>query len=172
MFSPSTTNNYAASGSGASNTGSTSESANSPYRRRRPLYVGAGYSAQSSRRRKQGTAIFGSSSTLGGDMRRSQSAGNISEMNSGIEETSSSVAEGKKRRIDDASDSGLSRSVSLGSLASPTSPVQAPTPPLVSVKSSSLAQKFAVATPVRPSPLWQVSKAGKFAANFVFTDSH
>lgn len=101
-------------------------------------------------------------------MRRSQSAGNISEMSGGIEEAGSSVAEGKKRRIDDAPDSGLPRSVSLGSLASPTSPVVAVVPSVTAVKAGSLAQKFAVATPVRPSPLWQVSKAGKFTLSLVY----
>lgn len=70
---------------------------------------------------------------------------------------SQSVADGKRRKFD-AEESTIPRSSSAGTLTSISAPSPVPAPVQ---KYVAAAQKFApLVTPSRPSPLWQVSKAG------------
>lgn len=146
-----------------------------PFRRRRPLYVGAGYST--ARRRKQNGSPAGSFRSEEDALRSSHSESMLSSRT--MDEAMTSTADGKRRRIDDEMDrpsdlavGNLSRSLSMG--ASPKSSIFAATSsgiasyskdqqhPLSSIPLNNLLSQPQV-TPVRHSPLWQVSQAGKRA---------
>ncbi|KAM0752074.1 hypothetical protein T439DRAFT_200308 [Meredithblackwellia eburnea MCA 4105] len=125
-----------------------------PFRRRRPLYVGAGYSSQSARRRKQGSAIFGYVDGI----KKSNSEGSLN--GPGAADATESVAEGKRRKVDDPESSNSSSSGLLGSDSSSSA---APAPSTSSTSTSKAPiikpRPSISATPAKPSPLWQVSKA-------------
>lgn len=124
------------------------------FRRRRPIYVGAGYSSQSARRRKTNAAALGSD----GGLTRSQSVGMVYEM-SGSKSREPSVADGKRRKVvEDDDDAPPTFALEQSLPASPAKSVAASP----AKASTSLAPKPAViSTPARPSPLWQVSQAGE-----------
>ncbi|KAK4049133.1 hypothetical protein OIV83_004349 [Microbotryomycetes sp. JL201] len=128
--------------------GSPAPSSQSPangFRRRRPIYVGAGYSSASARRRR--------------------TAGNASEALSRSHSDmslGSPVADGKRRRMDNDEHDDASVAPPTTSLSTlpPPSPVQStsvtsPKPAIPATFSRLTSQS----TPVKPSPLWQVSKA-------------
>lgn len=138
--------------SGAGSATGAAGSASSPFRRRRPVYVGAGYSSQSARRRKTGSSIFSE-----GALKRSQSEGIVFSLLDKPEV--SSVVDGKRRRVEEPVEEPVA--VAPAPVAAPASvpTTGAPTKPASSVFA---APKFsALTTPARPSPLWQVSKAGE-----------
>lgn len=155
FLSPSTSRRpVSASGSSVSST--TPAPIDAAFRRRRPIYVGAGYSAQSARRRKPTPSVFGSNEGL----KRSQSESMVYELAEGP--AASTVADGKRRKVEEQ-DGGMSKSASLGSLATLAAPpVASPAPAPRAGPSALSSQKPSVVatTPARPSPLWQVSKAG------------
>lgn len=131
-----------------------SASSSALFRRRRPVYVGAGYSSQAARRRKANAAAASGE----GGLTRSQSVGMVYEM-SGSKTEEPSVADGKRRKVvedsDDAPPPFATTEVPI-----PPSPSVAPSPAKASVP---LGPKYSViSTPARPSPLWQVSKAGPY----------
>lgn len=141
--------------------GSTSASTNAnstpgSYRKRRPIYVGAGYSSQAARRRRMNAVIDADSR-----LRRSQSDSHVSDLVD--DQAQSSVAAGKRRRVEADDDDDAPPPFSNVSADS----VQPSPAPKSSIRSSatsnnlnSLSRPSApVATPARPSPLWQVSKA-------------
>ncbi|KAL8276976.1 hypothetical protein RQP46_010611 [Phenoliferia psychrophenolica] len=140
----------AASTSTANGNGSTTTPA---FRRRRPLYVGAGYSSQSARRR----ATKASSSNGEGFLKRSQSesSGLGQPAAAAVDEPEETVAEGKRRRVEEPVGGGaIKKSATEGNLAGMLGE------PRKTVVVAPLVPKFApVTTPARPSPLWQVSKA-------------
>lgn len=146
--------------------GSVSQS--SPFRRRRPIYVGAGYSSQGSRRRKQGAQSTGDQG-----LTRSKSDGMVYEMANGSSGASggSGLADGKRRRVDEEAPSnvplesgfGLRGSTSTPSFSSSPEPSSEPKRMSTLTKATSSLLSYAkpvTTTPARPSPLWQVSKAG------------
>ncbi|GAA5874925.1 hypothetical protein JCM1840_007152 [Sporobolomyces johnsonii] len=124
------------------------------YKKRRPLYVGAG---QSSRRRK----------SLAAGLAKSQSESSLFSLSS----AEPSVADGKRRRTehdqeDDNPVASLDDIVNAAPSAVPP-PSSAPAP-VTSVSGPhkaqekpkpSLARFTGTSTPAKPSPLWQVSKA-------------
>lgn len=145
--------------------GSVSQS--SPFRRRRPIYVGAGYSSQGSRRRKQGAQSTGDQG-----LTRSKSDGMVYEMANGSSGASggSGLADGKRRRVDEEAPSnvplesgfGLRGSTSTPSFSSSPEPSSEPKRMSTLTKATSSLLSYAkpvTTTPARPSPLWQVSKA-------------
>lgn len=115
----------------------------SPFQRRRPLYVGAGYSPNNSaRKRKQQTAYAG------------EIVSDRPKFEEEVEENGragyGTVAEGKRRKMDDDS------SVAM------TSEVPPPARPVAAAVSALTSQKpTPISIPNRPSPLWQSSKAGE-----------
>ncbi|SGY14904.1 BQ5605_C013g07160 [Microbotryum silenes-dioicae] len=131
-----------------------------PYRRRRPIYVGAGYSSRSARRNRTPGSH---SASNGSNLTRSQSeGGSLNSLGA-----NSSAAEGKRRRVE-AEDAPPAPSTSnLSYAASPGPSAPASPSPAAAMTDSSKTSIFsrakitanAVSTPVRPSPLWQVSKA-------------
>ncbi|KAM0786529.1 hypothetical protein ACM66B_001986 [Microbotryomycetes sp. NB124-2] len=135
--------------------GSPGAAAQSPatgFRRRRPIYVGAGYSSASARRRR--------TANLAADaLSHSQSEASLSSSLTG----SSAVIDGKRRKMDDDEhDNELSAPPTL-SLANqaPASPAASTSTAKTTGPGSRLAVSSATAhsTPAKPSPLWQVSKA-------------
>ncbi|SCV70327.1 BQ2448_1721 [Microbotryum intermedium] len=160
-ISPSAASNNSMFGDvGASPSTSMSESTagHTPYRRRRPIYVGAGYSSRSARRNR--TPGSHSAST-GSNLTRGQSEGGLLNSLGGT----NSTAEGKRRRVEAedvppvASTSNLSYSASPGPSASPSPAPSSTDNTKPSIFSRAKVTANAVSTPVRPSPLWQVSKA-------------
>ncbi|ORY70641.1 hypothetical protein BCR35DRAFT_307947 [Leucosporidium creatinivorum] len=129
-----------------------SASSNAPFRRRRPVYVGAGYSSQAARRRKANAAAANGE----GGLTRSQSVGMVYEM-SGSKTEEPSVADGKRRKVVEDSDDAPPPFATEAPIPSSPAPSVAPSPAKAPV---SLGPKYsAISTPARPSPLWQVSKA-------------
>lgn len=127
------------------------------YKRRRPLYVGAGYS---SRRRKASSGIS-----------KSHSEGSLAAL--AAAETTGAVVDGKRRRteqdemeedipvasLDDVLVSAPI--VSKPSAASPAASTSASEKAQDKLKSKPSISRFTgTTTPAKPSPLWQVSKAG------------
>lgn len=143
-----------------------------PFRRRRPLYVGAGYSTQTARRRKQNGTLSGAfrSSSSQNELDRSrlsQSESTLSGLAMAGGEIGSSTADGKRRRMEDSdeappssstADSTLSRSFTTDAM--PMTSGLGPFGTTVEPEAKSRASLM-VSTPVRSSPLWQVSQAGK-----------
>lgn len=141
------------------------------YKRRRPLYVGAGYS---SRRRKAATST--------GGMSKSQSEGALSSLASG------SNSDGKRRRTEedeteeDIPVASLDDVLVSAPIAPPASSSSTSNNSLSTEKAQdklkskpSLSRFTGTTTPAKPSPLWQVSKAGKiisFSFYFRSFNSH
>ncbi|BGP17359.1 hypothetical protein JCM10213_003403 [Rhodosporidiobolus nylandii] len=124
------------------------------YKRRRPLYVGAGYS---SRRRNAAKAASGG-------MSRSQSESSLSLLSS----SDSTAADGKRRRTDaertkEEEDIPVASLDDVVAVPSPVSkpPAQVLEKPLEKPKPLSSFSRFnaGTSTPSKPSPLWQVSQA-------------
>ncbi|GAA6013984.1 hypothetical protein JCM11491_003477 [Sporobolomyces phaffii] len=124
----------------------------STYRRKRPLYVGAGYS---SRRRKTNVSAGGIS--------KSQSEGSLANL-----AASSSKTDGKRRRTQEdemeedipvasLDDVLVSAPVASTSVSSSTNASEKAQDKLKS--KPSLSRFTGTSTPAKPSPLWQVSKA-------------
>ncbi|GAA5924256.1 hypothetical protein JCM1841_006887 [Sporobolomyces salmonicolor] len=123
------------------------------YKKRRPLYVGAG---QSSRRRK----------SLAAGLAKSQSESSLFSISS----AEPSVAEGKRRRTEHDEEDDIPVA-SLDDVVAVPSATPAPSPAPVPVTSvsgphkaqekpkPSLARFTGTSTPAKPSPLWQVSQA-------------
>ncbi|KAK4704621.1 hypothetical protein P7C70_g1588, partial [Phenoliferia sp. Uapishka_3] len=128
-------------------------SAGTPIRRRKPLYVGAGYSSQSARRRAKATE----------GLKRSQS--DVGSYVAKEEEPEMGAVEGKRRRVEEE-DSGYKRSstmIDLASVASGSGSVTVPAPASATAKyinpPAPILKIAPMTTPARPSPLWQVSRA-------------
>lgn len=133
------------------------------FRRRRPIYVGAGYSSQAARRRKANAAA----SNGEGGLTRSQSAGMVYEM-SGSKSQEPSVADGKRRKLEDDEDAPPTSALDASVAASPFN--SAPASP--AAKLAPAPKSTVISTPARPSPLWQVSQAGEFLLSSGFRRSY
>lgn len=138
-----------------------------PFRRRRPLYVGAGYSTQTARRRKQNGTLSGAFRSHSSENELDRSHLSQSENSLSSLAMAGEIADGKRRRMEDSdeapprllnADSTLSRSFTTDAM--PMTSGLGPVGKSVEPEANSRAS-LTVSTPIRSSPLWQVSQAGK-----------
>ncbi|KAK4055850.1 hypothetical protein OIO90_003105 [Microbotryomycetes sp. JL221] len=120
-------------------------------RRRRPMYVGAGYSSLSARRRRATTMVQKDEDQL----------------DQGLLAGTTSVAAGKRRRMDDDDGDDGEQSAppitTMSSLSHSSPKVNQPVTTTAPTQTRSTVKQAvrlaAHVTPAKPSPLWQVSKA-------------